>query len=80
MSPASIQAMNPASDGASRGGVHVDHHSMWVDPRDGRHIILGNDGGIYVTHDRMENWDHHNHIVISQFYHVTVGPRRNSRV
>ncbi|MEM7475349.1 MAG: PDZ domain-containing protein [Planctomycetota bacterium] len=56
-------------DGAS-GEVHVDHHALWVDPNDGRHMILGNDGGIYVTYDRMENWDHHNHVAIGQFYHV----------
>ncbi len=67
------------SDGA-RGGVHVDHHSMWIDPRDGQHIILGNDGGIYVTHDRAQSWDHLNHVAIGQFYHVAVGPRRDYRV
>lgn len=66
-------------DGA-RGGVHADHHAMWIDPRDPRHMILGNDGGIYVTYDRMENWDHHNHVAIGQFYHVAVGPRRDYRV
>jgi photosystem II stability/assembly factor-like uncharacterized protein len=52
-------------------GVHVDHHSMWIDPADGRHMILGNDGGIYVSHDRTETWDHHNQMAIGQFYHVT---------
>lgn len=57
------------------GSVHVDHHSLWVDPADGRHIILGNDGGIYVTRDRMEHWDHHNKLALGQFYNVTVGPR-----
>ena len=61
-------------------GVHVDHHGMWVDPRDGRHIILGCDGGIYVTYDRMEHWDHLNHVAIGQFYHVAVGPREDYRV
>ncbi|MHC4177643.1 MAG: WD40/YVTN/BNR-like repeat-containing protein, partial [Planctomycetota bacterium] len=66
-------------DGA-RGGVHVDHHAMWIDPRDPRHMILGNDGGIYVTHDRMGHWDHYNHVAIGQFYHVAVGPRRDYRV
>ncbi len=60
--------------------VHVDHHALWIDPEDGRHMILGNDGGIYVTHDRMENWDHHNHIAIGQFYHVTADSQRNYNV
>ncbi len=67
------------ADGAGRG-VHVDHHALWIDPQDGRHMILGNDGGIYVTYDRGKNWDHLNHVVISQFYHVGVGPRRRYRV
>ncbi len=63
-------------DGA-RGDVHVDHHALWIDPRDGRHMILGNDGGIYVTWDRMQSWDHHNHVAIGQFYNVTCGPRED---
>ena len=62
------------SDGADRS-VHVDHHALWIDPADGRHMILGNDGGIYITHDRMAQWDHHNHVAIGQFYHVTVDNR-----
>ena len=62
------------------GSVHVDHHALWINPADGNHMILGNDGGIYVTWDRMEHWDHHNHIAIGQFYNVEVGPRENYRV
>jgi hypothetical protein len=62
------------------GQMHVDHHAMWIDPKDGRHLIVGNDGGIYVTWDRMRNMDHHNHVAIGQFYHVSVGPDRNYRV
>jgi len=58
-----------------RGDVHVDHHALWIDPNDGRHIFLGNDGGIYETRDRMENWQHHNKLALGQFYNVTVGPR-----
>lgn len=68
-----------SSDGHG-GDVHVDHHAMWVDPADGRHIILGNDGGVYVTYDRMAHWNHHNRMAIGQFYNVTVGPRMNYMV
>jgi photosystem II stability/assembly factor-like uncharacterized protein len=58
-------------------GTHADHHALWVDPKDGRHMILGNDGGIYTTYDRGDNWDHLNHVAIGQFYHVAVDPRPN---
>ena len=62
------------------GRVHVDHHALWIDPRNGRHMILGNDGGIYVTWDRMANWDHHNHVAIGQFYNVGIDATRDYRV
>ncbi len=66
-------------DGGS-DGIHVDHHALWLDPSDPRHMILGNDGGIYVTYDRMKHWDHHNHAAIGQFYHVGVDANLNYRV
>jgi photosystem II stability/assembly factor-like uncharacterized protein len=66
-------------DGHNRE-VHVDHHNMWINPADGRNMVLGNDGGIYVTHDRMENWDHHNHVAIGQFYQIEADATRDYRV
>jgi photosystem II stability/assembly factor-like uncharacterized protein len=66
------------SDGGR--GVHADHHALWIDPRDGRHMILGGDGGLYVTCDRMEHWDHLNHAAIGQFYHVAIDSTRDYKV
>jgi photosystem II stability/assembly factor-like uncharacterized protein len=66
-------------DEAGRG-AHGDHHALWIDPRDGRHMILGGDGGYYVTYDRTANWDRLNHMAIAQFYHVAVDTRRDYRV
>jgi membrane-associated protease RseP (regulator of RpoE activity) len=61
-------------------GVHPDQHALWIDPRDGRHMIVGCDGGFYATYDRMEHWDFLNHMAIGQFYHVAVDSRRPYRV
>jgi photosystem II stability/assembly factor-like uncharacterized protein len=61
-------------------GVHPDHHAMWIDPRDGRHILLGCDGGLYVTYDRTSRWEFVNNLPIGQFYHVTVDARRLYRI
>ena len=60
--------------------VHVDHHAMWINPADGRNMILGNDGGIYVTFDWMGEWDHHNHMALGQFYQVEADATRDYKV
>jgi hypothetical protein len=56
-------------------GTHADGHALWIDPRDGRHMIIGNDGGFYVSYDRGRNWDHINTTALGQFYHVAIGPK-----
>ncbi len=57
-------------------GVHPDQHALWIDPKDGRHMIVGCDGGFYATYDRMEHWDFLNQMAIGQFYHVALDNRR----
>lgn len=61
-------------------GVHSDHHALWIDRRDGRHMVLGCDGGYYATYDRMQTWDHLNNMALGQFYHVCIDPRRPASV
>ncbi len=57
-------------------GVHPDQHALWINPRDGRHMIVGCDGGFYATYDRMQHWDFLNHVALGQFYHVAVDTRQ----
>jgi photosystem II stability/assembly factor-like uncharacterized protein len=52
-------------------GIHVDHHAMWIDPNDGAHFVVGDDGGISQTWDRGGNYDFINTLPIGQFYAVS---------
>ncbi|MEM7475340.1 MAG: PDZ domain-containing protein [Planctomycetota bacterium] len=61
-------------------GVHADAHDLWIDPNDGRHMVIGCDGGFYVTHDRGRNWDHINTAALGQFYHATIAPTKPYKV
>ncbi len=56
----------------SFGGVHPDHHALWIDPGDPEHLINGNDGGIYISRDRGENWWFARNLPLGQFYHIRV--------
>ena len=55
--------------------VHPDHHAMWIDPNDPRHVMLGNDGGVYFTYDGGRDWDYIANLPIGQFYDVAVDAR-----
>ncbi len=52
--------------------VHVDHHALWIDPNDPKHLLLGNDGGLYESHDGGINFIHHNSEPVGQFYSVAI--------
>ena len=57
--------------GTTTGGVHVDHHAMWIDPNDPNRIIVGDDGGVSESFDKGGNWLVLNSISISQLYDVS---------
>lgn len=57
---------------ANNQNVHADHQAMWINPNDSQHLLNGNDGGLYESHDGGENFIHHNTAAVGQFYTVNV--------
>ena len=50
---------------------HGDTHIMWIDPRDSRRMINGNDGGATISYDGGATWSSIYNQPTAQFYHVT---------
>jgi photosystem II stability/assembly factor-like uncharacterized protein len=59
-----------------QGIPHSDHHAIWIDPRDGRHLVIGNDGGLDVSYDQGETWEYVNTLPVGQFYAISADMRR----
>jgi len=51
--------------------VHNDLHSIWIDPSDPQHLIIGGDGGINLSYNRGATWQQAV-LPIGQFYEVAV--------
>ncbi|MCK8523627.1 glycosyl hydrolase [Aquimarina sp. D1M17] len=52
--------------------VHADHHSLWINPSNPKHLINGNDGGINISYDDGEHWIKANQPNVGQFYAINI--------
>ena len=53
-------------------GMFGDIRTMWINPSDSRHLIIGSDGGIYITYDGGKNMNHLYHIPLGEAYDIEV--------
>jgi len=54
------------------GTPHGDHHDLWVDPSEPRHLIIGDDGGAQVSYNGGASWSSMYQYSTAQIYHVLV--------
>ena len=57
---------------APNQSLHGDDRIIWVNPRDRRHIIKGDDGGIGISWDRGRTWLYVSSLPVSQWYRVAL--------
>ncbi len=53
-------------------GVHPDHHAWYINPKDPKFLIDGNDGGLNISRDGGKTWYFAENLPVGQFYHVNV--------
>jgi photosystem II stability/assembly factor-like uncharacterized protein len=55
--------------------AHVDQHAIWIDPKNPKHIMIGNDGGLDISYDQGKTWDFVNTMATSLAYWVSADMR-----
>ena len=50
--------------------IHVDYHTMWIDPAGSGRILVGEDGGLALSMDNGKRWNFIHNLAIGQLYHV----------
>src|SRR5205085_6668199 len=59
---------------------HGDDHALWIDPKNPRRMIEGNDGGACVSFNGGQSWSSIYNQPTAQLYHVTTDDRFPYRV
>lgn len=52
------------------GRYHADVHAIWVNPHNSNQLIIGTDGGVYISQNKGRQFDMVSSLPVSQFYHV----------
>ncbi len=56
----------------SGSNKHSDNHSIWIDPDNGKHLLVGTDAGLYETFDQGTSFRHFSNLPVSQFYRLAL--------
>lgn len=65
------------SDPNNPAYVHADQHSITFKPDDPNFVLVGNDGGAFVSLDGGLNWDERNtNLATTQFYAIAYAPSK----
>lgn len=48
--------------------VHVDQHELFIHPQNHNFLVLGNDGGLYMSQNSGDDWSWINNLPVTQFY------------
>ncbi len=52
--------------------LHLDHCELWINPKNPKELLLGNDGGLYHSYNRGNSWLHLNNIPAGEFYDIEI--------
>ncbi len=58
------------------GVAHSDHHAIWINPKNGNNVMVGNDGGLDVSYDQGDTFEFVNTIAAAQFYAISADMRK----
>jgi photosystem II stability/assembly factor-like uncharacterized protein len=61
--------------GGNESPAHVDQHAIWIDPKNPKHLMIGNDGGLDISYDQGKTWDFVNTMATALAYVVTADMR-----
>ncbi len=60
--------------------LHLDQCEMWINPKNPKELLLGNDGGVYHSYDNGASWLHLNNIPAGEFYDIEIDQQKKYNI
>lgn len=61
-------------------GMHMDHHGLWIDPKNTNYLVNVNDGGVAIAYDGKTFRTFYDNLPLVQFYNVGMDMSQPFRV
>jgi len=55
--------------------VHWDLHALWINPNNPDYLLLGTDGGVYISYDGSKAWTFVDNIPLPMYYAIGIDNR-----
>ncbi len=53
-------------------GAHGDYHDLWINPKNNRNMVMGDDGGASISLNFGNTWSTQSNMPTAQFYRINV--------
>lgn len=72
LSAPALRSMDGGKTWQDIEGTHGDYHDLWINPKNPRNMVIGDDGGAAITFNFCQSWSSQDIYPTGQFYRINV--------
>ncbi|MEQ9301896.1 MAG: glycosyl hydrolase [Cyclobacteriaceae bacterium] len=72
LSPHALKSIDGGKSWSRMTGTHGDFHDLWINPDNGKNLVISNDGGAGISFNQGDTWSRQDNMPTAQFYRVNV--------
>ncbi len=70
MSAAALRSIDGGKTWKRISGTHGDFHELWINPKNGKNMVIANDGGAAISFNNAKTWSRQDNMPTAQIYRI----------
>jgi len=70
MSAAALRSIDGGKNWKRISGTHGDFHELWINPKNGKNMVIANDGGAAISFNNAKTWSRQDNMPTAQIYRI----------